>query len=55
MFEGGGVIHAVKKNLVASQIQDPADCELVWTEIQVKERKPLIVGTFYRTKGALCR
>ena len=50
MFEGGGVIHAVKKNLVASQIQDPADCELVWTEIQVKDRKPLIVGTFYRTK-----
>ena len=50
MFEGGGVIRAVKKNLVASQIQDPADCELVWTEIQVKERKPLIVGTFYRTK-----
>ena len=47
---GGGVLHAIKKNLVSSQIQDPANCELVWSEIQVRGRKPLIIGTFYRTQ-----
>ena len=31
-------------------MQDSSDCEVIWTEVQVKGRKPIIIGTFYRTK-----
>ena len=31
-------------------MQDSLDCDVFWTEVQVKGRKPIIIGTFYRTK-----
>ena len=45
---GGGVFQAVKDDLICTHLQDlNTDCEVLWTETQIKGRKPLIVGVFY--------
>ena len=46
--KGGGVLIAVKKNLSCTQISSSKESETIFCKIQIKGRKPLIVGSIYR-------
>ena len=47
--EGGGVLNAVHKDLIASgEANLDTNCEIAWTKLQLKGSKPLYTGCFYR-------
>ena len=46
---GGGVFQTVKKDLISSHCSEfNSNCEILWTETNMKGCRPLIVGVFYR-------
>ena len=46
---GGGVLIAVKTNLCSEQISSSKDSETIFCKIQLKGKKPLVIGCVYRT------
>ena len=45
---GGGVLIAVKKNLCAEAVSFPSESESVFCKINIKGKKPIIIGSVYR-------
>jgi exonuclease III len=49
-FGAGGVLIAVKNTILASPVNDlDTGCEIVWARIEIANKKPLYIGSFYRT------
>ncbi len=48
---GGGVFQAIKNDLVCNHRKDlDSSCEVIWSELNLKQCKPLIIGSYYRTQ-----
>ena len=46
---GGGVLIAVKSDLVVTNHSDSSDCEIIWVEVQGKKKSnSIFIGSFYR-------
>ena len=45
---GGGVLIAVKKNLCAEAVSFPSESESVFCKLNIKGKKPIILGSVYR-------
>ena len=45
---GGGVLIAIKKSLCSEQISASKDTETIFCKVQLKGKKPLIIGCVYR-------
>ena len=49
-FGAGGVLIAVKNTILASPVNDlDIGCEIVWARIEIANKNPLYIGSFYRT------